>query len=68
MKRREFITLLGGEAGVAARGVGAGGRGSVVGALVLAPLQLDAVFTDNLRRGLGMQGFVDSQNVVVDIR
>jgi hypothetical protein len=53
---------------VAARGVGAGGRGSVVGALVLASLQLDAVFTDNLRRGLGVQGFVDSQNVVVDIR
>ena len=33
MKRREFITLLGGAASVAARGVGAAGTKPVVGLL-----------------------------------
>jgi putative tryptophan/tyrosine transport system substrate-binding protein len=59
MKRREFITLIGGAAAAWPLAARAQRPTSVVGVLVLGSPQLDAGFTDNLRTGLGAQGFVD---------
>jgi putative ABC transport system substrate-binding protein len=68
MRRREFMSLLGGTAAAWPLAARAQRPTPVVGVLVVGSPQLDAGFTDNLRRGLGAQGFVDSQNVVLNIR
>ena len=69
MKRREFITLLGGAAGVAARGAcaaagAAGGRVSL-----LQDLQsLSARPLTAFRKGLGEAGYVEGRNVTIEYR
>jgi putative ABC transport system substrate-binding protein len=69
MKRREFITLLGGAAAgwpIVARGK-QGERMRRVGALILGNADADA-FRKELREGLSKAGYVEGRNVQVDIR
>ena len=66
LKRRQFITLLGGAAVAGPRGLMAqpAPRRYRVGALVPFPLAALAVFVDTLHQ----LGFVDGQNLTIDGR
>jgi putative ABC transport system substrate-binding protein len=69
MRRREFITLLGGA--VAAWPVAARGQQPampVVGYLKLPPLAVLPHTTDAFRRGLAEAGFVEGRNVAIEFR
>jgi putative ABC transport system substrate-binding protein len=72
MKRREFITLLGGAA-AAAWPFGAGAQQSdrarpVVGYLSSGSPESDVFRITGLRRGLNDEGYVEGRNVVVEYR
>jgi putative tryptophan/tyrosine transport system substrate-binding protein len=71
MKRRDFITLLGGAAVAGALPVGARAQRSpmpVIGYLSSESPQADAVRTAGFRKGLSETGFVEGQNVAVEYR
>ena len=66
MKRREFITLLGGVAGVAARGAGAAGD---AGDWILSSLtQGFRSFRRCIRRGLSDMGYVEGVSIAIEYR
>ena len=69
MRRREFITLLGGGGGVAARGAraAAGDAGDRLSQHAGSP---DAPSTDAraFRKGLKETGYVEGQNVAIEYR
>ena len=68
MKRREFITLLGGGGGVAARGAGAAAGDA--GDRVLETRSPDMI-ADRLRafrQGLKDTGYVEGENVAIEYR
>ena len=69
MRRREFITLLGGAAAwpVAARAQQAG-KVYRIGLLEMIPAASNAANFDALRKGLRELGYVEGQNLVLDYR
>ena len=68
MKRREFITLLGGAAGVAAGGAGAaaGDAGDRVPQRPVA--RQIAYLSQAFREGLKQSGYIEGQNVAIEYR
>ena len=69
MRRREFITLLGGAAAAWPMAVGAQQRGlPVIGLLSSRSPATDAHLIAVIRQALNERGFVEGQNVVIDYR
>ena len=70
MKRREFITLLGGAAGVAARGAGAASRRRRIGVLMnaaateMVPQSYVAAFV----QATAPARWIEGQNFEIDVR
>ena len=67
MRRREFVTLVGGTAAVWALPVNAQAV-PVVGWLSPQPLKASQHFIDSFRAGLGEVGFVEGKNVTIVLR
>ena len=67
MKRREFITLLGG-GGVAARGASAAAGDAIVGFVTGRSPEKSVRLGAAFRKGLNQTGYVDGQNVMVEYR
>jgi putative tryptophan/tyrosine transport system substrate-binding protein len=70
MKRRDFVTLLGGAAAAWPLAVRAQQSGKVyrIGLLETAPAASNAANFDALRKGLRELGYVEGQNLVLDYR
>jgi putative tryptophan/tyrosine transport system substrate-binding protein len=68
MRRREFITLLGGTAAGWPLAVRAQPALPVIGVLGIGPLGSDATSMIGLRSGLSKQGFFEGRNVSIETR
>src|SRR5436305_6333220 len=66
MKRREFITLLGGAASWPV--VAHAQRAHRIGVLDTTSAALNAANFDALRRGLRQHGYIEGQNLVIEYR
>ena len=67
MRRREFVTLVGGTAAAWALPVNAQAV-PVVGWLNPQPLTTGRNLLDGFRKGLGEEGFVEGENVMIELR
>ena len=69
MKRRDFITLLGGAAVAGPLAASAQQPTMpVIGYLGIGSLEPNAPSMAGLRKGLNEQGFVEAQNVIIETR
>ena len=68
LRRREFITLLGGAAAVAARGACAAAAMPVIGFLHPTSPDASADHLRGFRQGLKDSGYVEGENVTVEFR